>query len=270
MTQINLKGYHAFITGGSSGFGYEMARTLLSRGATVVIAARGGEKLDRAYTTLKDEGFDVYAQPLDVRDEVSVDNAAKWYSEKFDRLDMLVNNAGIGMTDANKGSREHPTPFYEIDTKAFYDIVNTNFVGYFLVARAFVPIILRTGKGSVVNVSTSIRTMTAAGQLPYGPARAGAEAMSTIMANELKDKAVTVNILLPGGAANTGFVTDEMRESMNIDMLLPASILNEPILFLASERAEGMTNERIIGREFKQWLEEKSITDWEYEEFISE
>ena len=255
---LNLKGYNAFITGGSSGFGFEMARALGSHGATVAIAARAGEKLDNAYQTLKDEGLDVYALPMDVRSDESVTAAAKWLDENWGKLDLLVNNAGIGMDAANKGF--HRTqPFNELDLEGFYNIVNTNFVGYYLVARAFIPIMLKQGKGRVVNVSTSLTTMVARGQLPYGPARAAAEAMSTILSNELKDQGIMVNILLPGGAANTGFVPKEMRDAGLTRNLLPATILNEPILFLASEKAEGMTGERIIAKEFDQWLAEKGI-----------
>ena len=254
----NLNGFHAVITGGSSGLGFEMSKALLSHGATVMIAARGGEKLDRAYKSLRDEGFDAYAHEMDVRDERSVAAAADWVAENWERLDMLVNNAGIGMSGANKGFPGSPTPFYEIEPKAFYDIVETNFIGYFLVARAFVPIMLRGGKGRVVNVSTGIKTMTSRGQLPYGPARAGAEAMSVIMSEELRDMGIMVNVLLPGGPSDTGFVTDEVRAHFTELGLLPASIMNEAILFLASEKAEGMTGERIIGKDFQQWLESRN------------
>lgn len=258
---VDLTGFHAVITGGSSGFGYEMAKTLLSHGATVAIAARPSEKMDRAYASLKDEwGGKVVALEMDVRDENSVSAAADVISREWSRLDMLVNNAGIGMRDANKGFPGDPSPFYEIPIKAFYDIVETNFIGYFLVARAFVPLMLKNGGGRVVNVSTGIRTMTARGQLPYGPARAGAEAMSVIMSDEMKERNVMVNVLLPGGASDTGFVTDEVRAHFETLGLLPASILNEPILFLASDKANGMTGERIIGKEFADWLKEKGFT----------
>ena len=256
---INLSGFHAVITGGSSGFGFEMSKTLLSHGATVAIAARGGAKLDRAYSDLKAQGLNVYKLAMDVRDETSVASAADWISSNWERLDMLVNNAGIGMGAINKDHSGSPTMFYETDFKAFYDIVATNFIGYFLVARAFTPMILRSGGGRIVNVSTSIRTMTAPGQLPYGPARAAAEAMSTIISEQMKEHNVTVNILLPGGASNTGFVPEDQRASAESRGLLPASILNDPILFLASDKAEGMTGERIIGKEFQQWLKEKGI-----------
>jgi len=257
---IDLKGFHAFITGGSSGFGFEMAKTLLSHGATVAIAARGGAKLEKAYSTLKAEDYDVFAIEMDVRDENSVKTAADWFSKNWDRLDMLVNNAGIGMGDVKRSHPEGAPLVFEIDTKAFYDVVETNFIGYFLVAKAFIPLLLRHGGGGrVVTVSTSLRTMTALGQLPYGPARAGAEAMSEIMSKELLDRGIMVIVLLPGGASNTGFVPEDKRADFESMGLLPASILNDPILFLASDKAAGMTGERIIGKEFQQWLEEKGI-----------
>ena len=66
-------------------------------------------------------------------------------------------------------------------------VIDTNLVGYFMVARRFVPIMLKHGHGSLVYVSTSTNTMTRPGQLPYGPSKAGAEAMTTIIANEMKD-----------------------------------------------------------------------------------
>jgi len=246
----DLKGFHAVITGGSSGLGFEMAKALLSQGAVVAIAARGGEKLDMAYAKLKADGFNVHALEMDVRREGSVAAAADWVAANWERLDMLVNNAGIGMSAADKGFATTPSPFFKIQPKAFYDIVETNFIGYFLVARAFVPLMLRHGGGRIVNVSTSIPTMTARGQLPYGPARAGAEAMSVIMSEDLKDFNITVNVLLPGGPADTGFVTDELRAHFKSRGLLPADVMNGAILFLASDKAKGMTGERIIAKDF--------------------
>ena len=255
----NLSGFHAVITGGSFGLGFEMSKALLSHGATVAIASRRGDRLNNAYDKLKAEGFDVYALEMDVRSEDSVGAAAEWVAGNWDRLDMFVNNAGLGMTDINKDQTVRPVPFFEIQPKAFYDIVETNFIGYFLAARAFVPLMIRHGGGRLVNVSTGITTMTARGMLPYGPARAGAEAMSVIMTEEMKDYNVMVNVLLPGGPADTGFVTDEIREHFERIGLLPADIMNEAILFLASDKAAGMTGERINAKEFHEWLTEKGI-----------
>ena len=76
---------------------------------------------------------------------------------------------------------------------------------------------------------------------------------------ELKDYNITVNILLPGGAADTGFVPKELRGFFENRGLLPASVMNDAILFLASDRAAGITGERIIAKDFHLWLEEKGI-----------
>jgi gluconate 5-dehydrogenase len=258
---VDLKGFHVVVTGGSSGFGFEMSKTLLSHGATVAIAARGGEKLTGAYNTLKAENYDVYALEMDVRSAESVELAADWVRKNWGRIDMLINNAGIGMTGVNKEAPNVIIPVFDIDLEPFMNIVETNFIGYFLVSHAFVPLMLENG-GRIVNISTGIATMTAPGQLPYGPARAAAEAMSVIMSKQLKEYNITVNVLLPGGAALTGFMTKAVRERPDFDPsgLLPASIMNEPILFLASDKASGITGERIIAREFAGWLKNADLT----------
>jgi gluconate 5-dehydrogenase len=256
---VNLKGFRAVITGGSNGLGFEMAKALLSKGATVAIAARPGERLEKAYAALKGGGFDVHALEMDVRDESAVEAAARWVAESWGRLDMVVNNAGLSQSVVRPDQTVAPLPFFEIEPRAFYEMVETNFIGYFLVARAFVPIMIRGGGGRLINVSTGIRTMTAKGMLPYGPARAGAEAMSVILSGEMESYNVMVNILLPGGPCDTGFVTDEVRAHYEGIGLLPASIMNEAIVFLASDKAAGLTGERIIATEFSQWLAEKGF-----------
>ena len=256
---IDLKGFHAVVTGGSNGLGFEMSRALLSCGAKVAIAARKGDRLSKAFESLKGEGFDVHALEMDVRSEGSVDAAARWVAENWEGLDMVVNNAGLSMSRVRSNHVADPIPFFDIEPDAFYDMIETNLIGYFLVARAFVPIMVKHGGGRLVNVSTGAATMVAQGMLPYGPSRAGSDAMSTIMAKEMEAYNVTVNLLAPGGPADTGFVTDEIRERYNTMGLLPASIMNDAILFLASDKAKGITGEKIIARLFDEWLEEKGI-----------
>ena len=92
---VDLKGCTALVTGGSSGLGFQMSKALLEAGATVIIAARAGERLERAEAALARAG-DVSAVAMDVRDEKSVEAAAEWVRGRFNRLDMLVCDAGIG------------------------------------------------------------------------------------------------------------------------------------------------------------------------------
>ncbi len=247
---VQLNGFTALITGGSGGMGFEMAKALLTHGAVVVIAARPGDKLERAYSELRELGTNVYAVPVDVRDERSVAEMAAWFKQTFSHLDMLVNNAGVGN---NVTGDTAAIPFYELPMEAFRTVVETNFVGYYLVSRAMVPIMVGQGRGKIVNVSTSDRTMTMKGMLPYGPSRAASDAMSRILAQELAPMGITVNILCPGGATDTGMTTDAIRADMG-DRLLPPTVLNEAILYLASPMSDGITGEKLTGKDFRKWL----------------
>ena len=250
--QIDLSGMKILITGASSGFGFEMSRALLGCGADVAMASRPGEKLLGAVRRVKADGFSPLVLPMDVRDENSIEKARERLEETWGGLDMLVNNAGISMSGTDPDFRVQEGLFYEIKPSAFRDIVETNFVGYFLVSRAFTPIMLRQGRGRIVNVSTSIATMTAKRQIPYGPARAGAEAMTMILAAEMEELGITVNVLLPGGASDTGMVLPSRREAyLARGGILPPTILNEAVIYLASPAAEGVTGRRFIGKEFK-------------------
>ncbi len=256
----NLNGYIVLITGGSSGMGFEMAKQLLTQGATVVIAARTGAKLEQAKKTLENFG-DAYAVAMDVTSEESVANAATWVIENFDHLDMVVNNAGIG--DNAPGMKELPKEhhFYEIPVSTMKAVIDTNFIGYFIVARKFVPIMVKQGHGSLVYVSTSTNTMTRPGQLPYGPSKAGAEAMTTIIANELKDMGIMVNIICPGGFTDTAMAGEDVKEffQKNNMPILPPTIMNKAISFLASPASAGITGKKFVGKDMDVWMKENGI-----------
>lgn len=259
---IDLKGYTALITGGSSGMGFEMANELSAHGATVVIAARPGAKLNDACRRLRGEGRDVYAVPMDVRDEDSVSEAFEWFKERFNRLDMLVNNAGIGNNAPGMESLPEDRHFYDIPLSAVRAVIETNLTGYFLVSCRFVPLMVKQGRGSLVYVSTSAGTMTKRGQLPYGPSKAGAEAMSAIMADELRDAGIAVNIICPGGFTDTDMAPAGAKEffRQNNMPILPPTIMNRVILFLASPASKGITGEKLIGKDLDRWLESRNIT----------
>lgn len=256
----NLNGYVALITGGSSGMGLEMAKQLLSQGATVIITARGGAKLDRARENLAPFG-DVYARAMDVMSEDSISDAAKWVEENFDHLDMVVNNAGIGSNAPGMKDLPADRHFYDIPVSTVRTVIDTNFIGYFIVASRFVPIMLKHGHGSLVYVSTSTNTMTRPGQLPYGPSKAGAEAMTTIIANELKDMGIMVNVICPGGFTDTGMAGQGVKEffQKNNMPILPPTVMNKAVSFLASSASAGISGEKIIGKDIDVWLESKGI-----------
>jgi gluconate 5-dehydrogenase len=190
---------------------------------------------------------------MDVRDEDDVARGVERTYDELGGLDVLVNNAGIGMRTVNPRFLTDPQPFWAVSADGFRDVVATNLTGYFLVARAVVPRLLETGGGRVVNVSMNHSTMNRKGFVPYGPARAGAEALARIMAADLAGSGVTANILLPGGATATGMIPDDFPAAQRAHLLDPA-VMGPPIRWLCSPQAAGVHDERIVATEFADWL----------------
>jgi len=240
------------ITGGTSGLGLAMASALAASGATVALTGRSGE---HARTVAADLPGALGIE-LDVRDESSVDAAVDEAWSRLGGIDMLVNNAGIGMRTVNPDFMTRPQGFWDVPADGFRAVIETNLTGYFLVARAVTPRMLAAGGGRIVNISMNPATMQRAGFVPYGPSRAGSEALSRIMAADLRDTGVTVNLLLPGGATVTGMVPlDALPPGA---ALLEASVMGPPIVWLASDAAAGVHDEYIVATEFEHWLRDRA------------
>ncbi len=249
----NLSGVRVVVTGATSGLGAAMADALLEAGATVAMAARPGPRLDEAVRRRTGNGMDAHAMPLDVRDPASVDAAAQELLSRWGGVNAVVNNAGIGMRTVNPRFFDDPQPFFEVTPEGFTDLIATNLTGYFLVARVFAAAFVEQGYGRFVNISMNHETMCRRGFVPYGPSRAGAESLSIIMAEDLRPYGVAVNMLLPGGATDTGMIPDGMSDDVRRS-LLPAQVMGPPAVFLASREAEGVTGERIVATDFDAWL----------------
>ncbi len=237
------------ITGATSGLGRAMARALTDAGARVVLTSRDRA---RAEATAEQLGPGVIGLALDVRDERSVRAAVDQAQDRLGEIDMLVNNAGIGMRTVNPRFLTEPQPFWEVAPQGFRDVIETKITGSFLVARCVAPRMLAAGRGRIVNISMNDQTMTRGGFVPYGPAGAGVHALSRVMAADLAQTPVTVNILLPGGATATGMVPDDLPPEARSGLLDPA-IMGPPIVWLASEEAQNIHDERIVATEFEQW-----------------
>ncbi|HEX3788448.1 MAG TPA: SDR family oxidoreductase [Pseudonocardiaceae bacterium] len=235
------------ITGGTSGLGLAMARALADE-HQVVLTGRTAQRARSVAAELPDS---VQGIGMDVRDEESVRAGRDLVVAALGGLDVLINNAGIGMRTVNPRFLSDPQPFWEVPTAGFRDVIETNLTGYFLVARAVVGDLLAGERGRIINVSMNHRTMTRAGFVPYGPSRAGTEALSHVMAADLADRGVRVNLLLPGGATRTGMVPDEVPETAN---LLPADVMAAPVRWLCSPAADDVHDERVVASEFDEWL----------------
>jgi len=239
------------LTGGTSGLGLAMASALAHAGASVVLTGRDAGRAEQVAATLPGAS----GLGLDTRDEASVSAAVQAAADRLGAIDLLVNNAGLGMRTVNPRFTTEPQGFWRVSPDGFRAVVDTNLTGYFLVAREVTPLMLAAGRGRIVNVSMNHATMTRRGFVPYGPSRAGAEALSRIMAADLDGTGVTVNVLLPGGATRTGMIPDG---DPGLALLEP-EIVGPPILWLASAAAEGTSNERIVATEFADWLRQRAL-----------
>ncbi|MDA8221609.1 MAG: SDR family NAD(P)-dependent oxidoreductase [Desulfitobacterium hafniense] len=249
----DLSGIHIVVTGASSGIGLAMAEGLLRAGATVALASRPGVKLDNQVKRLKLSGLNAYGLPLDVRSETSVADSVEWVQRTWGKLDVLVNNAGIGMRTVNKRFMVEPQPFFQVTPDGFRNLIDTNLTGYFLVARGFTPLMIKHGHGKIINIMINRETTMCKGFIPYGPSGSGAESLSYIMAEDLRPYGITVNMLLPGGATDTGMIPQDIKRQIKSPLLRPR-VMVEPIIFLASSMSDGITAERITALEFSKRL----------------
>ena len=247
---IRLDGARVLVTGATAGLGRAMARALCDAGARVAVT---GRDRDRAARTAAELGSAAMGLGLDVRDAASVAACVAETLERLGGIDMLVNNAGIGMRTVNPRFLSEPQPFWNVSPAGFRDVLDTKTTGCFLMSRAVVPVMLAAGGGRIVNITMNGQTMVRRGFVPYGPSGAAVEALSRIMAADLADGPVTVNLLLPGGATLTGMIRDEVPAEMRSRLLDPA-IMGPPIVWLASNEAAGVHDQRIAATEFEQWL----------------
>jgi gluconate 5-dehydrogenase len=236
------------VTGGTGGLGLAMASALAGAGASVVLTGRSGRRAGSVAAGLPG----AVGIELDVRDEASVARAVEEAWSRLGGIDMLVNNAGIGMRTVNPRFMTDPQGFWTVPVDGFRAVIETNLTGYFLVAREVTPRMLAAGGGRIVNISVSESTMYRAGFVPYGPSRAGSEALSRIMAADLRGTGVTVNLLLPGGATVTGMLPPDAVPAGR-EFLKP-EVMGPPIVWLASDEAAGVHDERIVAAEFESWL----------------
>ncbi|NNN09931.1 MAG: SDR family oxidoreductase [Acidimicrobiaceae bacterium] len=245
----DLHGVRALVTGATSGLGRAMAEALAERGAQVVVTGRDAS---RARDVAQGLGASVLAMAMDVRDPEMVTTAVEAIYERLGGLDLLVANAGVGMRTVNPRFLSAPQPFWEVSPEGFAHVVDTKVNGTFLVTREVVARMLRANAGRVVVISMNTETMTRAGFVPYGPSGAATEALAYVMAADLKDTAVRLNILLPGGASATGMIPEDVSPEIRA-RLLPPEIMGPPIVWLASHEADDVHGERIIATEFEQW-----------------
>ena len=185
----------ALVTGAYRGIGLEVVRQLARRGFTAVLTARDEVKAEGAARALAEEGLPVVPFPLDVTDRQSVEAARLFVGERFGRLDVLVNNAAILYDSWQRAE----TADFETVREAF----ETNTLGAWRTAQAFIPLLRAGGHGRIVNVSSESGSLSSmgGGTPAYGVSKAALNALTRMLADELRARRVLVNSVCPGWVA---------------------------------------------------------------------
>lgn len=246
----SLRGRTVLITGGSRGIGRSFALALARAGARVAVCGRNAESLDRVLLDLRAQGaLDPLAVVGDVSRRADSERIVERVLTGFGGIQVLVNNAGIGMRVVNEAFTTRPLPFWQADPDAWRSVIEANVMGPFYMARAATPAMVTAGFGRLINLSTSPVTMVRRGYSPYGPSKSALEAMTRVWAQDLAETGVTVNALLPGGATDTDLIPGSGSARRGADgQLLPVTVMDEALLWLVSDASNGVTGRRLIGR----------------------
>jgi len=245
-----LGGRVAIVTGGGRGLGRAMTLGLAKAGAAVIAtAARELGEIENLRAAASDGKIVPMAADVTKEDECA--RVVAMAIERFDRLDVLVNNAGRGMKYVSENFMTEPTRFWETPPDIWRLVIDTNVVGPFLMARAAVPAMLAAGWGRIVNISMNTETMRRRGFSPYGPSKAALESETIIWAQDLAGSGVTVNALLPGGATRTGMIPKSLPDHLRSTLLDPA-IMVPPLLWLGSTKSDGVTGKRFVAAKWRE------------------
>jgi NAD(P)-dependent dehydrogenase (short-subunit alcohol dehydrogenase family) len=195
--EVPLSGKIAFVTGGSRGIGLATARALLAEGARVVITATSDDTLRTAAAQLGDASgaANLLTLRADVRREDEVTGALASAARHFGGIDLLVNNAGLGLFRA----------VAEMTSQEWRDVVDTNLTGVFHCCRAVLPYMRARGGGWIVNVSSLSATHSFANGAAYCASKAGLIAFSESLMQEVRHDGIRVSCVLPG-SVRTGFM----------------------------------------------------------------
>ncbi|MBW4432806.1 MAG: SDR family oxidoreductase [Pelatocladus maniniholoensis HA4357-MV3] len=185
----------AIATGANRGIGLEVARQLARQNITVILGARDLEKGKAAAETLAKEGLEVLPRWLDVTNQESIDRLVTQVKEEFGRLDILINNAGILYDTWQQAINAN------FDT--VYEALETNTFGPWRMCQAFIPLLRQSKHGRIVNVSSGAGSLTSmsGGTPAYSVSKVALNALTRMLAEELRGTGILVNSVCPGWVA---------------------------------------------------------------------
>ena len=246
-----LGGKTALVTGAAGGLGRAITTGLIAAGARVLatdVDEIGLAGLSREIDA-KGGKASLSTRRLDISRHADCAAAVAACEAELGRLDILVNNGALGMGVIRDDHMTRLVSIDEISPETWDRFVAINLSGGWYMTKAAVPGMKARKSGRIVNVTTSFFTMLRGRFHPYGPVKAGFEAMSAGHAQELEPFGITVNVVVPGGPADTAMVPS--ASGYERAKLIPPAAMVPPIVWLASDEGSGITGKRYIAASWK-------------------
>ncbi len=236
-----LKNKKVIVTGGASGIGKEIAKQMAILGANVAICGRKEEKLNKAVTEFKNEGFELYAKQCDIREVTSVEKFVEWVIDQLGGIDILVNNAG----------GQFPSPVENMAPKGWAAVINNNLNGTFNMTwtvgkKWMIP----NKSGKIINIVANMWNGFP-GLAHTGAARAGVVNLTMSLAIEWAQYNIRINAVAPGTIATEGMrvypkeIVEMAREWIPLKRYGRAEEVAYAVIFLASAAGDFITGETI-------------------------
>ena len=198
---MKLDGQVAVITGAGRGIGRAITLAYAHEGAKLALAARSESELEEAVAAVSELGAEAIAVPTDVTSQSDTDRLVSRVAERFGRIDVLVNNAGIsGPLGPLQGN----------DIADWVNTINVNLTGTFLACRAVIPVMLEQSRGKIINLSGAGATNAWSNMSAYCSSKAAVVRLTEVLAQELDGQGITVNALGPGSVHTS--MWDRMTE----------------------------------------------------------
>lgn len=223
-----LSGSIALVTGGGHGIGAEIAARLVSLGATTVICGRTRERLEETAKKINGESM-----VCDVTDWKSVSSLRERLSSTFGRLDILINNAGIGGFGG---------PLHTLPPEQWDEILNTNLRGVYYMIRAFVPLMISGGGGHIINISSLAGKNPLPNGAAYAASKWGLNGLSYSVAEELRGHNIRVSVICPG-STQSELSPHEGKDSKK--MLRPTDIA-QVVEMLVTQAPQSFVSEVLV------------------------
>jgi len=232
-----IEGRIALVTGASQGIGRACALALAKAGASVALAARNEAKLAEVQAEIETAGGKAAAFTLDVANEESIKAGAKAILERYGKVEILVNNAGITRDGLVLRMKRHD----------WDDVLATNLTGAFLLTQALLQAMLKNRWGRIINISSVVGRTGQAGQVNYAATKAGLIGLTRSLAHEVASRGITVNAVAPGYVETP--MTAVLDEKQRIAMMATIPLgrpgtdadIAHAVIYLASEGARYVT-----------------------------